>query len=624
MSAETETYFEQLKALFKLEQDEERRQFEVVLRDQSIATQIERGMCWSPLRIVETGYGYGDYPFVILERTKHLDIPNPWSPGKPARLWAPQENEEAFGVIDWVKGHQVKLVFFRDAHPDILDYGKLALQQVYDEQSARLAWDAMDLAQHARNCALAVIRETLLGSVHATPGNTEESFSDATLNPSQQNAVHLILKEYPVVLVHGPPGTGKTTTLVAAAKAIAALGQRILVCAPSNAATDHISLKMHEAGLQVLRAGHPLRMSEAMEAMSAEGQLRRTPEYAFIKECRKQADEYRRMAGKYKRHFGPQEREQRRALQQEARALMKDALHTEKQITRGLFEQSTVVCATLAGSETSIPSDIEFDVLMLDEAAQALDPLSWIPFRRVKRLVLAGDPFQLPPTVKSEKAAHDGLRQTLMERGMGYLPSALLTEQYRMNTQIMAFPNAWFYEGRLTAHPDAAHRSLEHETPVEFVDTAGMGWEEVLGEGSSSVENPEEARFLFRRLDELRECGSIHPEHSVAFIAPYRSQIRLLQSLAEERGEVQAQIQTIDAFQGQERDVVMVSLVRSNDRGEIGFLKDYRRLNVAMTRARKKLILVGDSATLAQDPFFDALIRHCQDTEAYRSGWEWA
>ncbi len=616
-------YFEHLSKAFQAEADAERQSFEAILSKSGVHELVEKGLAWYPLNIVESGFGYGDYPFVVFERTKHKSTPHSWNPGRPARLYSTVDEGEAFGVVDWVRGDQIKVVFFLNEHPDVLDSPRLAIQQQFDNQSIKTAFEAMRVAEGAKNCALAEMRDLLIGlkspekpSIHLNPTH------DASLNESQQFAIDLILSNQPVCLVHGPPGTGKTTTLVAAARAMVERGERVLVCAPSNAAVDHISKALLDAGLWVLRVGNPLRMSESLEAISTEGRLKAAPEFAVVKECRKRADEYRRMAQQYKRSFGPQERAQRKALNEEARALMKDALKLEKQLYAELFDKAEVVCATPVAAAQSMPEIQRFDVLLMDEAAQALEPLTWIPLLRADRLVLAGDPHQLPPTVKSETAQKLGLSLTLMEKNLQRLPSALLLVQYRMNEAIMSFSNAWFYGGALRADGAVEKAHAGDGFSLEFIDTAGLGWEEQWNESAGSYMNEEEARFLWKRLSIMLEEAWLEAGSSVAMISPYRQQVNCLEDFRINDIAIQPQVQTIDAFQGQERDVIMVSLVRCNAKGEIGFLKDYRRMNVAMTRARRKLVIVGDSATLGNDRFYSALIDHCQQNEAYRSAWE--
>jgi superfamily I DNA and/or RNA helicase len=280
----------------------------------------------------------------------------------------------------------------------------------------------------------------------------------------------------------------------------------------------------------------------------------------------------------------------------------------------------------LVGANHHLLEKKTFSTVFIDEAAQSPEPACWIPIVKADRVVLAGDPYQLPPTVKSQDAAREGLAVTLMEKAIDKLPTHLLNRQYRMNQQIMAFSNQWFYQGRLQAHETVSDWSLGDEPVVEFIDTAGLGWEEVQNPETQSLTNPEEARLLWKRIVALSDSLQ-NRNVSIGLISPYRGQVGELLEQFEENKEllnsnIKIEVQTIDSYQGQERDAIYVSLVRSNDRNEIGFLQDYRRMNVAMTRARKKLVLIGDSATLGNDSFYKALIDHCEQTGAYRSAWE--
>ena len=626
---EAEAYFKKLITLNEAERLAEETQFLASVNNQSIQQQVASGLCWHPLQIIETGFGFGDYPYVWVERTKQRDLPHALSPGKPVKLFSANGDaaDAVHGILDAVRDNRAKIVFFRDELPDLLEEGRLILQAQCDVQAYKRCDEALQQIGKARNCRLAELRDVLILEKSAvTEANTVLSFSpDEALNDSQNEGVKCIITTQDVAIIHGPPGTGKTTTLVAAAKQICNQNGSVLMAAPSNAAVDHLCLALIKKGLNVLRIGNPLRIAAKLEAATLEGKLRNAPEYSIIRDARKRADAFRTMALKYKRQFGAAEREQRKLLLQEAKALVQDANRLEQSLSDSYFQEADVICGTLMGLHMHVPKALEFDFVFIDEAAQAVETQCWLPIMRAERLILAGDPFQLPPTIRSENATKEGLATSLMEKLVYRVPTVLLNEQYRMNPQIMAFPNRWFYEGKLIAHKSTADRYIHKQSGVLFIDTAGTGFEEEQNSETQSIANRGEANFLRENWQFLLPNKLGDNPLSVALIAPYSEQVRLLASEFEaelKTSPSNLQVQTIDSFQGQERDVVVISLVRSNERREIGFLRDYRRMNVAITRARFRLIVLGDSATLSNDPFYDTLISWCMEQRMYRSVWE--
>jgi ATP-dependent RNA/DNA helicase IGHMBP2 len=435
--------------------------------------------------------------------------------------------------------------------------------------------------------------------------------------------------------VHGPPGTGKTTTLVQAILALIGRdGRQILVTAPSNTAVDLLSEKLSDLGLNVLRIGNPARVSEGQQALTLDSRIAEHPGAKEIKKLKRKAGEFRDMAHKYKRNFGPAEREQRKALFDEARNLMKDVDRIEGNILTDLLSRAQVITATLVGANHPVIRDRKFDTVVIDEAAQALEPASWIPALKARRLILAGDHCQLPPTVKSASAASGGLGVTLLEKNTLLHPEAvvLLEQQYRMHNLIMGYSSRVFYENRLKAHPTVAgHLLFETDTPLSFIDTAGCGYEEK--QEGTALSNPEEAAFLLKHVtllvSELESHYSGPDFPSIAIISPYRLQVQLLQELTQHSPVLRKYankiaVNTIDSFQGQERDIVYIGMTRSNPDNRIGFLSEIRRMNVAMTRARKKLVVIGDGATLAQTPFYSGFIDYAGQQSAWHSAWEFS
>jgi superfamily I DNA and/or RNA helicase len=454
------------------------------------------------------------------------------------------------------------------------------------------------------------------------------------LNPSQQAAIDKILSANELAIVHGPPGTGKTTTLVQAIKALIGLeGGPILAVAPSNTAVDLLSERLSDEGLNVLRVGNPARVSERLMSLTLDSRMTEHTAMREIKKMKKQAAAFRDMAHKYKRNFGRAEREQRKALFDEAHKIMKDVERTEQYILDDLLTRAQVITATLVGANHYTVRSLSYHTVVIDEAGQAAEPACWIPILKAQKLVLAGDHCQLPPTIKSEEAAGKGLNVTLLEKCAALYPQAvvLLEEQYRMHEMIMGYSAAVFYQRKLKAHASVAdHRLFPADRPMVFVDTAGCGFEEKTDGVSTS--NPEEAAFLFKHLTQFTHELTANTADSgdlprVAVISPYRQQVELLKEqllhspLLQTYGD-RLSVNTIDSFQGQERDVVYISMTRSNPESKIGFLSDIRRMNVAMTRARKKLVIVGDSATLSQSSFYAGLIRYAEEQDAYQSAWE--
>jgi ATP-dependent RNA/DNA helicase IGHMBP2 len=394
-----------------------------------------------------------------------------------------------------------------------------------------------------------------------------------------------------------------------------------------------------------MRLGHPSRVSDTLLHHTLEGQIMDHSSYKELKNVRRQAEEYRGLANKYKRHFGWQEREQRRLLISESKKLRAEAELLERYITDQLLETTQVICCTLVGANSRLLSDKHFSTVFIDEAAQALEPGCWIPIRRAEKVVFAGDHRQLPPTIKSIDAERGGLGKTLMEKCIERQPVAIMLEtQYRMNEQIMAFSSEQFYNNRLEAHESVKHNLLPEllsdkitNQAVEFIDTAGCGFQESAEAEGSSTANPEEAELVLKHLRALL-AALPEPETDqeeaaqpirIGVISPYRAQINYLKEQVESDAQLMAlktsrtlHLGTVDSFQGQERDLIYISLVRSNVKGEIGFLQDFRRMNVALTRARKKLVIVGDSATIGAHPFYQAFLEYIDRIGAYRSAWD--
>lgn len=627
-------YFKRLAELLGTEKEEDRKQYENLTSHLPVAERRENGMAWYPVAIRDTEIGRGDYLTVEIERTTHGDILHQFRFGTTAALFSNHDpkDDRIEGIVTHISGNRLKLSLRVDELPDWTRRGKLGADAVFDENSYTEMEAALKLAP--------VIAEKKEEGelIHILTGNKKLSFHSESfhrltrLNESQQAAVEKILSANELAIVHGPPGTGKTTTLVQAIKALwQKEHQQILVTAPSNAAVDLLSEKLSDEGLNVVRVGNPARVNERQMNLTLDYKISSHNSAKEIKRLRKQASEYRDLAQKYKRSFGPAEREQRKALFAEARKLMQDVEKTEQYIVEDVLSKADVITATLVGAAHYTIRQRRYGTVVIDEAAQALEPACWIPILKAKKVVMAGDHQQLPPTIKSATAAKE-LSLTLMEKAMALHPEAvvMLKEQYRMNEIIAGFSSEEFYEGQLKAAAAVAQWKLfDADNPLLFIDTAGCGFEEVY-EGTS-ISNPEEAHFLVKQLsryaEELKAFYTIENFPSIAVISPYRHQVELLKELVQADASLQElrhafSVNTIDSFQGQERDAVFISLTRSNADATIGFLSDIRRMNVAMTRGRKKLVVIGDSATLSQTPFYADFIQYAQKHNAYQSAWE--
>ena len=405
----------------------------------------------------------------------------------------------------------------------------------------------------------------------------------------------------------------------------------VLVCAPSNAAVDLLTERVAEQGLSVVRLGNISRVDEEIIQHTLEAQLAAHPDSKNIKKVKIQAADARKKAGKFKRKFGGKERMERRDLYTEARELTAWANQLEDRLVNQILDGAQVITCTLVGANQRVLDKRKFRTVLIDEAAQALEPACWIPIIKASKVVFAGDPFQLPPTVKSNKNKKEGLNITLIEKCLAFLPKiSFLNVQYRMNEAIMGFSNQQFYNNELIADESVKSHGLEAYggKPVVFIDTAGCGFEEKINPEFLSRYNPDEFQMLCEHLYLLIAAYEEKQVElpSIGIISPYREQVVYMKNFVaedEKLARLPLSINTIDAFQGQERDLIYISLVRSNGKGEIGFLKDYRRMNVAMTRARKKLIVLGDSATIGMDQFYSDFLDYCDKAGEYQTAWEY-
>ena len=630
-----------LKKLLTIEREEDYRLYKEQFLRVTLDQRKKNGVTWYPIKINNEELGSGDLLHLEIERTTQIDKPHQFSSGKNVSLFsnANDETNEITGTIKSVSKNSLKLIIHSDELPDWAYDGKLGINIQFDDNSYNEMQNALDVVIGARNNRLEELREMIEG-VH--PLSFEKPNNDILipqLNLSQNKAARHILSVNDIGVVHGPPGTGKTTSIVQAIRLTLQTEKQILVCAPTNSAVDLITEKLVELGIDVLRLGHPARISDELQNSSVDGRIASSPYYKDIKNLRRNAEEYFRMAGKYKRVFGKEEVQQRTAFYNEAKNCIKEARLLEDYIVDELFKTTQVICCTPVTSTHRGLAKKRFDTLFFDEASQALEPMVWIPLLKCKRLILSGDHFQLPPVVKSIEAKKGGLDETLLDKCIKYKEAvSLLTRQYRMNAAIMGFSNNYFYGNELIADESVSAQVLLNDEnsmlskSIEFIDTAGCGFDEIQNPETLSHFNPKEGDVLFKHLQQLLVEYGTHenlPAISIGVISPYKEQREWLKDNVNEYEFDKTKlssisIKTIDGFQGEERDVIYISLVRSNEKQEIGFLNDLRRMNVAITRAKKKLVVIGDSSTIGASKFYNSFLEYCEKQGAYRTAWEWA
>lgn len=567
------------------------------------------GVMIHPIQVTRKSFGFADYPEI------HFRIPfsgehAQFRDNSPIECFI--EGEEAVrGIVLGLDSSGGIFRLFAPDFPDWIEDRGVGIRLTPDIYTNELMANAVRaLPEHPRVY-------TLFQHIHGASSfgalpepSTQLQFKNPKLNASQQQAAKSMLANEELLIVHGPPGTGKTTTLVEGIFQLVTAGRRVLVCAPSNAAVDHLGRGLHAAGVEFLRVGNAVKMDEELLRHTPEGKIQVLRESKEIKRLKIQAEEYRKMALQYKRRFGKEEREQRNLLLKEVKAIRQQIRQMKDYLEEKLLNQSPVILGTPVGVHNFLPSDAYFDAVIIDEAGQALEPLAWLVFPFASSWILAGDPLQLPPTVLSPAAIEKGFAVSILERAFTHCRSVcFLDTQYRMRASIASFSNKHFYAQKLLTPP---HLS-DSDQHLVFYDTAGTGFEEARGADGNSLMNEGELELVAKLMD-----ASFFQAEEAAFISPYAGQVQL----ARERLPASLRCSTVDSFQGQEKPTILLSLVRSNQEGIIGFLKDYRRMNVAMTRAKERLFIIGDSATIAQDPFYQELLAHLEEINAYRSAWE--
>lgn len=638
---------EQLKKtleLIQLEKQADLEQYRQKVLLKPLTSRVRDGMTWYPVKLKSNHIGTGERIIIEIERHGLHDQPHAFQSGKVVNVFSNAQNkpdrDSQTGVVNYVRENFMVITLNGEDIPDWMDANSLGVDVMFDEVSYREMEYALKKVIEADENRVAELREILLGDASCSildTGNPSTSIQHpetTILNDSQSKALQKIINTNTVAFIHGPPGTGKTTTIVEAIRHTVKMEGQVLVCAPSNAAIDLLVEKLSDKKLSVLRLGHPARVTEQSLSKTLDARIAEHPNFDELRSLRKKLEHTKQKASKYKRNFGHFEKAERRMLREEARQLKSDADMLEFYITNDLIQSSEIIACTLVGSSHQTLRGRKFKTLFIDEAGQSLEPASWIPILKTQRVIFAGDHHQLPPTIKSIEAAKQGLDKTLFEKGIAKHPqqSTMLQVQYRMHEDIMKFSSDYFYKSGLIAHESVRRELLlPTESPVEFIDTAGCGYHEEQDPETLSRMNKEEAALLIRLVERLIDQIGIenwqHQKITLGIITPYRAQVDYLHSLAEGSAQLEPlhkliSINTVDAFQGQEREVIAISFVRSNEKGEVGFLSDIRRTNVAMTRAKKKLIMVGDSATLGSHPFYLKLLEYVEEKEFYRSAFE--
>ncbi|MCU0417266.1 MAG: AAA domain-containing protein [Cytophagaceae bacterium] len=624
MSEEIYTsYFNGLKQLLSIEKKEDQQLYETEIKHQSIQERKASGITWYPIFIKSEYYGFADYLCLDIERKYESDSISLFSTGDKVEVFTQQESNKEDALIGTVlncSGNVMTIQLQVDEAPHWLKEGKIGVNRLFDLYSYEVMESTLDYWKELKlPLAKQKLRSVLLKEVLPSRKKNTTLLLPKQLDKAQQESFQHALETEDVAVIHGPPGTGKTTTLVEIVKALHERGERVLVCAASNAAVDVLTERIAASGIKTVRVGNPSKVTEDNLKFSLSMQVTGHTNYSVVRELHKRADEFYRMANKYHRNFGREERDQRKAILKEAKALKQQAESHRIHIQEQVLTQGSIVTCTPVVSEQKELKNIEFDVLLFDEAGQALEPITWIPIKKVSRVIFCGDHLQLPPTVKSEEAQKNGLAISLMEK-LSYVEgiSSMLKTQYRMHQTIMQYSSGYFYGDQLIAHESVASRKLS-DPVVSFIDTAGTGYEEQLVKSPFGLKNDGERVLVGKIVNELLEQFS----HSVSIgvISPYKQQVLQLKEDFIQHKNIQ--VQTVDSFQGQEKDIIIISLVRSNDKQDIGFLKDLRRMNVAITRARKKLVIIGDSGTIGIHPFYEGLIQFIDQSSGYRSAYEW-
>ena len=611
---------QQQSAMLQKEYEYEKELYRQQTREAGIPKRIQQGVCWFPVKLGADRYNSLNQLTVEVTRTETEETEHSFEYGRPVCFFRISADRQIryfnfSAVISYVQDNKMVVVLpGPQVLPELVVTGELGVQLYFDDTSYKTMFAALREVAEAKGNRTARLREVLLGKAPALRRETGP-VRFPWLNASQEKAVNQVLCAKEVAVVHGPPGTGKTTTLVEAVYETLHRENQVMVSAQSNTAVDWIAEKLVDRGIPVLRIGNPTRGNDKMLAFTYERRFEAHSDYPELWQIRKTI---REMTGRLRKSG----REDRERLHNQLTKLRVRATGLEIRIDTELFTEARVIACTLVGAASRVLERKRFSSLFIDEAAQAIEAACWIAISRADRVILAGDHCQLPPTIKCIEAARGGLGRTLLEKVVLHKPEtvSLLKIQYRMHEDIMRFPSRWFYHDELEAAPEVKYRGiLDFDTPVSWIDTSELDLQEkAVAEGTGRL-NTGEAELLVRELKNYMERIGIRrilEEHiDFGVISPYRAQVHYLRHLLKKEPFFRPcrrliTVHTVDGFQGQERDVIMISLVRANEKGQIGFLRDLRRMNVAITRARMKLLILGEAVTLTRHPFYRELYEY--------------
>ena len=602
-----------IQRLLKCIELEEKEQAQRYRLDQqhTLKTLKAEGLALHPIIVTRKNFGYADYPEISFK----LGFPpeaNMFKDGAAIECFIAGE-EPVKGVLISLDGKNGEFRLFAPDFPDWIEDDGVGIKLSPDTRTTEIMKKVLNELEN--NKPLFKLFEQLHDDKPTTVDpsqikNIPASFSNQRLNESQQQAVKAVLQNEQITIIHGPPGTGKTTTLIEAVIQLIKNGEKVLVSAPSNTAVDNIAKGLIQQHVKLLRVGNASKADETIFSHTPEGRLANSKQQKEIKQLKQRAEEFRKMALKYKRSFGKAEREQRQLLFKEVKTIRLEIKKLQAYNEEKLFEEAEVIAGTPIGIYDEGIDHLHFPTLVLDEAGQCIEPLAWCIFPLAEKIVLAGDHWQLPPTVLSFEATRLGFDRSILEIAIADTNNIhLLNTQYRMKQVIAGFSSSYFYKNQLLS-PSHLENTGTH---ITFIDTAGSGFNEMHGPDGVSLQNNGELDIVKKLL----ESEQLDPLKT-AFISPYSGQV----TAAKEILPKQIRISTIDSFQGQEKENIILSLVRSNDDGEIGFLKDYRRMNVAITRAKEQLFIIGDSATIGADVFYNAFLTYIEKYGNHRTVWE--